>query len=127
MNRLREMPFVQVFIVVLVVLFVCGAGLPGNAFARVYMQNGHEGDPEDSYDVIGGGSGDSDDGLDVVGGGATNGSSLLPGEKSVSAQSFVELIILGDGSMVFFVFKNINGTGNLVNGLQALLAGEHVY
>jgi len=31
--------------------------VPGGAFARVDLKNGHEGDPGDSYDIVSGGGG----------------------------------------------------------------------
>ncbi len=58
MHNFREMPLVRMFLVALVVLFACGAVVPGGAFARTWMQNGHEGDPSDGVDSIGGGGGD---------------------------------------------------------------------
>ena len=58
MHNFREMPLVRMFLVALVVLFACGAVVPGGAFARTWMQNGHEGDPEDGMEIIGGGGGD---------------------------------------------------------------------
>ena len=54
MFNFREMPFVWVLSVALVVLFVFGAG---GAVAKVEKLNGHEGDPEDGLEAIGGGSG----------------------------------------------------------------------
>jgi len=50
---------VKALLVALVVLFVCGVGLPGEVVARVEMQNGHEGDPQDGMDVVRGGGGGS--------------------------------------------------------------------
>jgi len=89
MSYFCDWPFVRVFFVVLAVLFVCGAGISGGAYARVDMQNGHEGDPGDSYDLVSGGNGDPDDGFDIVGGGGDPanaiGSSLV--EKFVFFQN----------------------------------------
>lgn len=59
MKNFCEMPVVRALLVALVVLFVWGAGVPEGALARVEMQNGHEGDPLDGSDIIGGGGGDS--------------------------------------------------------------------
>ncbi len=61
MSNFHEMPFVRALLVALVVLFVVGAGMPGGALARVEMRNGHEGDPDDSLDIIGGGGGEDGD------------------------------------------------------------------
>ena len=61
MNNFRGMPCVRALLVALVFLFVFGAVVPGGAWARVEMQNGHEGDPEDGFDIVGGGSGDQGD------------------------------------------------------------------
>ena len=64
MKNFREMPFVRALLVALVVVFVWGVGMPGGAFARMEMQNGHEGDPLDGSDIVGGGGGDDPNGPD---------------------------------------------------------------
>lgn len=64
MMNLRESTFCRALIVALALLFVLGVGIPESSFARVWRQNGHEGDPTDGNDIVAGGGGDfsGDDG-----------------------------------------------------------------
>ncbi len=64
MNNFREMPFVRALLVALVVVVCFGVLGTGEAFAKYEMQNGHEGDPDDGMDVVGGGGGEGYSGDD---------------------------------------------------------------
>jgi len=102
MNHFREMLFVRVFFVVLVALFVWGVGVPEGVFARVDLQNGHEGDPEDGMDLVSGGGGDPTDGHD-----SSQDEKFVFSQDSAFDGMIVELIILSDGAVVpVFSFCN---------------------
>jgi len=107
-----------VFFVVFVILFVWGTGVPEGALARVELQNGHEGDPQDGMGVVSGGNGDPDDGFDVVGDGGdpTNGigsplvDEFIFCQNSAIDGAIVELIFLSDGAgkITFFIFESVH-------------------
>jgi len=61
MNSIRNKSILRVLGLALVlgVLFV--GGWAGDSFAEMHMQNGHEGDPLDGSDIVGGGSSGSAD------------------------------------------------------------------
>jgi len=58
MNSIRNKSILRVLGLALVlgVLFV--GGWAGDSFAEMHMQNGHEGDPGDAFDMVSGGTGD---------------------------------------------------------------------
>jgi len=62
MRFLRQMPVMRALLVAFVVLFVFGG--TSEVFGRTYMQNGHEGDPTDGLEIVGGGGGGDDIDLD---------------------------------------------------------------
>ena len=106
MNNFRGMPCVRALLMALVVVFVFGAVVPGGAWARVEMQNGHEGDPTDTHDVVGGGSGfygGSED--QVITGKSEN---IFTLDNCCEDFRFIEngivLTAFFDGQQLFFVF-----------------------
>ena len=60
MNYFREIPLLRVLFLALVFVVCFGVLGSGVAFAKHEMQNGHEGDPGDGNDIVGGGGGESD-------------------------------------------------------------------
>lgn len=99
MKNYCEVGFVRSVMALLLVLMVLGAGMPGEAFARVDMQNGHEGDPDDGMDIVGGGSGDPTDGHD-----SSRGSNDFLSRDLAFDGVIVEMKFLDDGT-VFPVFS----------------------
>ena len=93
---------VKVLLVVLVVLFVVGVGVPGGALARTYMANGHEGDPDDGFDVVSGGSGDPGDANDQQ---RDEGSIWC--QQPINGMVAIDWVIQNDGSILpVFCFSN---------------------
>ncbi len=108
MKNFCEMPVVKVLLVALVVLFVWGLVVPEGALARVQMRDGHEGDPEDGFDFMGGGSG-----------GGNDGASSKP--ENVSFKSLglgfliMEWVVLDDGNtMPVFLFHYRNQSSEIL-------------
>ena len=95
MKNFREISVLRVLLVALLVLVVFGAGVPSGAFARVEMQNGHEGDPQDGMDIVSGGGGDQEDGRDLV----FDGKPVL-NQDHLFDFFFIEFVMLEDRTFV---------------------------
>lgn len=103
MNNFREMSFVRSLLVALVVLFVLGAGVPRGALARVEIANGHEGDPQDGMDIVGGGSGSHANDSDLL----LDGTFVVKQKMVISALVF-DWILLDDGTLIPLFSINSN-------------------
>ncbi len=105
MTNFREMPYVKTLLVALVVLFALGAGVPGGVFARTEMANGHEGDPADGHDMVGGGSGGSADGESQPEAGKLESGLLISNSHGIQFLTEYEFVfqMYFDGQQLVFV------------------------